>query len=341
MTALDKYTRLEGSGIWRAAPEEQRRDVVVSLGNASLVIADARSEIVLSHWSLPAVQRMNRGNNPAIFAPAEDHDGETLELDDATLIEALETIRAALAPRQPLRWLRMALVAATVLLFAIGAYWLPGVVVSRTTEIVPPAMRAQIGRTALDSLFLGASGERICADPEGRQVLATLRNRVLGAGWQVSVVGGVPGLEVAHLPGQIMVIGADLLERLDSAEALTGWMLGEALALQAHDPLSEALHYAGLRATLGLMTTGALPEGSLAGYAAQLFAQPVVFPQAEALGLRLDALGQAPTAYALSLPEAQAGLAQALADRIGSRATRAPRLLSDGEWLTLQQICAD
>ena len=97
MTALDKYARLEGPGIWRAGPQDQRRDVVVALGDASLVLSDARSGLVLSHWSLPAVRRLNRGHIPALYSPDPDTDGEILETDDSLVIEALETIRAALA----------------------------------------------------------------------------------------------------------------------------------------------------------------------------------------------------------------------------------------------------
>ena len=66
MTALEKYARLEGSGVWRAGPDEQRRDVVVSLGDSSLIIADTKSGQALSHWSLPAVVRMNKGTRPAV-----------------------------------------------------------------------------------------------------------------------------------------------------------------------------------------------------------------------------------------------------------------------------------
>jgi len=40
MTALSKYDRLEATGLWRADPEAQRREVIVSIGNATLVIAD-------------------------------------------------------------------------------------------------------------------------------------------------------------------------------------------------------------------------------------------------------------------------------------------------------------
>lgn len=361
MTALEKYARLEGPGVWKAGPGAQRRDVVVWLGESSLMIADARSGVVVSHWSLPAVRRLNRGHKPAIYTPSDltgapagaDGDGETLEIDDATLIEALDTIRAALAPRRPLRRLRAALLLASVVALVAMIYWLPGVLVARTAAIVPPAMRTEIGREALAALTAGSSGPasgsastpatgpRVCADPHGRQALASLRNRVLGGDWRVRVVAGVPGLVTASLPGRLMILSQDLVERLDSAEALAGWMLAEQLAFQAHDPLRDALGYAGVRATLALLTTGTLPEGALNGYARRRLARPPALPEAAAIGPRLDALGLSPTAYALSLPPAGAALAEALADRPTDPARRNTRLLSDGEWLTLQAICAD
>jgi len=340
MTALEKYARLEGPGVWKANPDAQRRDVVVSLGEASLMLADARSGAVVSHWSLPAVQRLTRGTKPALIAPGPDTGGETLELDDSTLIEALETIRAALMPKPPLRRLRWALVGVSALALLAAAWWLPGVLVERTAAIVPPAMRTQIGREVLDGLTLSATGERICAEPHARQALATLRGRVLGNDWRISVVTGVPGLVAAHLPGNLIVLGADLVERLDSAEALTGWILSEAIAADARDPLLDALGYAGTRATLALLTTGTLPDDALIGYWQARLVRPATYPDAETLGAQLDALGVSPTAYALSLPLDAAALAEALADR-PSAPRDGIRLLTDGEWLTLQAICSN
>ncbi|MCB1388471.1 MAG: hypothetical protein KDK12_04875 [Rhodobacteraceae bacterium] len=339
MTALEKYARLEGPGVWRAGPEEQRRDVTVSLGESSLIIAESKSGQALSHWSLPAVQRLNRGTRPAVYAPMSDGETESLELDDPLLIEALETIRAALDPRPPLRWLRVGLVAALLALAVLGARFLPGVLVARTAAIVPPAARVTIGREALDGLVESATTERICADPEGRQALATLRNRVLGSDWRVVVVSGVPGVEAAHLPGRLIVLGDTLVSRLDGPEALAGYLLAEALARDARDPLLDALTFAGTRATLTLLTTGTLPEGALRGYARHRIQQPPAHPAATALGERLDGLGVSPLPYAISLPESRQALAQSLADR-PAQPRAADRLLSDGEWLTVQAICA-
>ena len=64
-TVLEKYQRLEAEGVWRPDPDVQRRDVIVSIGEATLILSDL-NENALTHWSLPAVKRMNPGQRPAI-----------------------------------------------------------------------------------------------------------------------------------------------------------------------------------------------------------------------------------------------------------------------------------
>ena len=68
MTALDKYDRLEATGLWRATPDDQRREVVVSLGDASLTMSDL-NDCPLAHWSVAAIARANPGAMPALSAP--------------------------------------------------------------------------------------------------------------------------------------------------------------------------------------------------------------------------------------------------------------------------------
>ena len=81
-TALKKYQKLESPGLWREAPELQRREVVVAFGEASLTLSDPRTDSALSHWSLPAVERLNPGETPALYSPGRDA-LETLELDSS------------------------------------------------------------------------------------------------------------------------------------------------------------------------------------------------------------------------------------------------------------------
>ena len=56
MTALSKYDRLEATGLWRATRDTQRREVFVSIGDATLVISDLTDRAV-AHWSIAAVER--------------------------------------------------------------------------------------------------------------------------------------------------------------------------------------------------------------------------------------------------------------------------------------------
>ena len=99
MTALDRYVRLESDALWRAAPDAQRRDVLIAFGDATLVISDQAGR-PLAHWSLPALIRQNPDKNPAVYVPDEDG-SELLEISDATMIDAIEEVRKALAKAQP------------------------------------------------------------------------------------------------------------------------------------------------------------------------------------------------------------------------------------------------
>ena len=109
MTALSEYARLETTGLWRETPDSQRREVVVSLGDATLVIS-TMTDSALSHWSLPAVHRLNPGKRPALYAPDAEAD-ELLEISEPQMIEAIETLRRAIDRTRPkpgrLRWLGM------------------------------------------------------------------------------------------------------------------------------------------------------------------------------------------------------------------------------------------
>jgi hypothetical protein len=69
MTALSEYQRLEAPGVWRPTPDAQRRDVIVALGEATLVLTDQK-DTALAHWSLAAVERRNPGGCPRSSPPA-------------------------------------------------------------------------------------------------------------------------------------------------------------------------------------------------------------------------------------------------------------------------------
>lgn len=139
MTALTKYQRLESPGLWRDAPDAQRREVVVAFRDATLVLSDPRTELPLTHWSLPAVERLNPGALPALYAPGFDTD-ETLEIDDPDMTAALETIRTALKKgvARPGRLRGTIFGGLTLGILAIGAIFLPDALVRHTAAVLPP-----------------------------------------------------------------------------------------------------------------------------------------------------------------------------------------------------------
>lgn len=187
MTALTQYTRLESPGIWHDSPDSQRRDVSVSLGEATLVIKD-EADTALSHWSLPAVVRIGHDDDPAIFAPGREED-ERLELSDPDMIEALDRIRRVLARGEPHRGrLRLAILSAVVAgIGALGVFWLPDVLVSQTASAMPEATRQDIGRRMANALVPYTG--RTCRDPAGMAALGQLKTRLFGAApWDLRIV---------------------------------------------------------------------------------------------------------------------------------------------------------
>ena len=82
MTALPEFQRLECSGIWRETATAQRRGVIVSFGQATLVLSDERSDRALAHWSLPAIHRLNPKEMPARFAPSTLEEGAEQDEED-------------------------------------------------------------------------------------------------------------------------------------------------------------------------------------------------------------------------------------------------------------------
>jgi hypothetical protein len=337
MTALKKYQRLESPGLWRDTPEAQRREVVVAFREASLVLSDPRTELALSHWSLPAVERLNPGTLPALYGPGLDSD-ETLELDDPDMIAALETIRGAVrkgTPR-PGRLRGTLLAGGTLAILGVVAFFLPDALVRHTASVLPPATRAQIGAAALADItrLTGAP----CTTPLGDRALSLLSERLFGgAGVQIVVLPeGLP--QAAALPGNILLLGQPMITAATSPDAPSGFAIAETLRAETDDPMIAILRHAGFAATVRLLTTGTLPEGALTGLGEAFLAADRP-PLAEvALLSRFESAAVSSTAYGYALDptgESTLGLIEADPYRTGT-----PRaLLNTEDWASLQAIC--
>jgi len=339
MTALKKYQKLECPGLWRNTPDAQRREVVVNFGATSLVLSDPRSDQALSHWSLPAVARMNPGQMPALYAP-DDAASETLELDDPDMIAALETVRGALAAAEPHpgRLRNSILGGLTVLVVGLGIFWMPGALVTHTVSVVPPATRSEIGRMALADV-IRVTGTP-CAAPLGQRALARLAVRVFGVD-PVQLLVMRDGITApVHLPDRQILLPRALVEAQDGPEALAGFALGERARSDAVDPLIPLLEYAGTSATFRLLTTGELPQSAVEGYAGELLRENPGPLAEDTLLARFLAAGISSTPYAYALdPTGEKVLNLIEADPFRNGTPR--MVLPDGDWVSLQGICAE
>ncbi len=338
MTALKKYQRLECPGLWRETPQDQRREVQVRFGDATLILIDPKSGTALSHWSLPAIERVNRSEEPPLFAPGAEST-ESLELTDPDMVAALDTVRAAVkaATARPGRLRGLILAGTAVVVVAGGAFWLPGALVTHTASVVPVSLRAEIGQYALDDLARVTGAP--CDNQLGLQALAGLSDRVFGP-VDTPILYVLPeGVDQPlHLPGDVIVLPRSLIESANGPEAAAGAALVERLRARAADPMIPILNHAGLRATFQLLTTTELPVDALRGYGeALLRADPTALPDAQMV-TAFEAAQLPATPYAMTVDPQDAQMVRLAADDPYKGLAPTP-LIPDESWVALQGIC--
>lgn len=337
MTALKEYARLESTGLWRDTPDEQRREVGLSFGEATLVITDTAGR-PLTHWSLPAISRLNPGKLPALFSPDPDAT-ETVEISDELMIDAIEEVRKTLARALPRPGRLRQTVGGLIVIgcIALGVFWLPGALTRQTLSVVPPIKRSEIGATLLGHLqrLTGAS----CRDPLGTQSLAKLKDRVLGADAPGQILVLPSGLDQpVYLPGGIILLTQEMVEGTADPYVVAGHVLTAALSRAEADPLEPVLADAGFSTTLRLLTTGDIPSEALQDYATKLVISPPPRAGAEVLGPGFETarVPLSPWAYSID-PTGETVIDLIEADRLSNQDL--PIILSDGDWVSLQNIC--
>lgn len=338
MTALQEYKRLETFGIWHASPKDQRRDVIVSLGEATLTISDTKMS-ALSHWSLPAILRLNPGETPACFGPGPDMP-EVLELDDMMMVAAIEKVRTVIDRRrqQPGRLRHVLRGAVALALAGAAVLWLPGALIRQAVAVVPDAKRIEIGEALLDDIKRVAGSP--CETKLGRRALDRLRARLLPdtSGRIVVLPGGVQLSE--HLPGQLVLLNRALVEDYEDPAVAAGHILAEDQAARETDPLKRLLDDAGVFASIRLLATGKLSPATLDAHAEALLSADPRRPADAALIARFASaeVPSTPYAYALDIT-GETVLPLIEADPVAPAAGRP--LLADGDWVSLQGICGE
>jgi len=337
MTALNEFSRLESGGLWRADPKAQRREVTVSFGNATLVISDSAGR-PLTHWSLPAVERLNPGTRPALFTPATDG-LETLEIEDDLMIEAMEKVRSTVKQRRrkPGRLRNFSLLGLTAAVALLAVFWLPDALIREAQNVVPAVKRAEIGATILGHIQR-VSGQS-CRSDAGTAALAQLYTRTLGAnaGGQVVVVPSGPDTAL-FLPGGLIVMTRAMIQTAEDPAVVAGHIIAATASARVRDPLAQVLKDAGIGATIALLTTGEIDSDILRAYGQTLFTSPppraaddILLPLFEAAQL-----SSTPFAFALDVTgESTLGLIEA--DPL--QGLLQDPLLSDADWISLQGVC--
>lgn len=335
MTALKEFERLEAAGLWRADPDAQRRDVIVSLGDATLTIA-AMNDRPLAHWSLAAVERANPGAFPALFHPDGDP-GETLEIaeDETAMLEAIAKVQTAVdrARGHPGRLRTVSSLGALLLVLALLVFWLPGAVTRHAVGVVPDIKRKAIGQALLGRI------ERVsgpaCATQEAAPILRQLAQRI-GVRQLVILRAGIPGS--LNLPGGIVLLNRSFVEDFEDPAVAAGAILAERARATSHDPMMDLLEAGGFLSTFRLLTTGDLDRATLDAYSEATLGSPRPPLPDEALLAEFSraALPSSPYAYALDITgETTLGLIEA--DPMAGREQEP--LLNDRDWVQLQNIC--
>lgn len=333
MTALKEYQRLEATGLWRAAPEEQRREVIVSIGNATLVLTDLNDR-ALAHWSLAALERVNPGARSAIYHPDGDP-GETLELaeTETTMIDAIERLRRAVERARPRRGRlrQIGVLVMLALVVAVLVFWLPGAMLRHTVSVVPDIRRQDIGRALLARI------ERIagpaCSNSDSAAPLAALARRT---GARKLVVLRHVTRDSLHLPGSIVLLNRALIEDQEDPAVVAGYILGERARAAQQDPLARLLADAGPLASFRLLTTGELTDETLDRHAERLLTRPAV-PLADVTLLNAFATAQIPATPFASARDSRPALIKG--DPMAGQSP-AP-VLPDRDWVLLQTICGN
>ncbi|MEM7295542.1 MAG: hypothetical protein AAF330_02780 [Pseudomonadota bacterium] len=338
MTALKRYARLETVGMWRAAPGEQLRDVTVKLGEASLILTDKAGR-ALAHWSLAAVTERRYLDGRAVFSPdGRGQEGETLELEDPTMIGAINEVRRSLARRRPNpgRLRLYSLFGSLGLVLVIALFWAPGALVRYTAAAVPEAKRTAFD-LALRQEFIRLAGAP-CQAPFGSRGLRQLEVR-LGLAPRGLAIHDLGTPKTISLPGGTLLVDRRLVEDAPVAEVVAGYILSAQVAADVMDPLAAYLHSAGPRVGIGLLTRGELASAAMRDFAEFLMTNAGAPPDVEQSIASFQGRGVAPRPYALALDVTGESVlplveAQSFPPEGGWRP-----VLADGPWLALQSIC--
>jgi hypothetical protein len=334
MTALKQYDRLEATGLWRETTESQSIEVLITFGNASLILSDFTGS-PLTHWSLPAVVRTNPTKRPAIYSP-NTSGTEKIEIEDEAMIKAIEEVRSSIKSRRPrpgkLRILT--LIITSLVITALLIFWLPNILTQHTSGLVYAEQRRQIGERLIQQVSK-LSGPP-CELESDANPLYQLEQRLF-PNTGVKILVFAEGIRTStHLPGKFILLNRTTVEDFEVPEVVAGFAIIEKAILDLNDPMKNLLSFAGTSVVLKFLTTGKLNDRVLEEYAIYLLHKEQVIPDIEIILEEFKLADVNPKYYAYAIDVT----GEATSDLIKQENTNQNRrVLSKDDWLGLQTIC--
>lgn len=339
MTALERFIRLEALGSWRQTPQAEPREVVVSFGNATLILRDMH-DAPLGHWALNATHVIASTETGTTYATTDDAD-ETLVIADFEMIRAIAAISAHKSPRlqrrSPPGWFYAAL---AVSLVAVVLWSGPDLLRRYTATAIPGAQSERIGAAMLTEIV--ALQGRICQNPTALPAVEKLLQRLFpgDASWRLHVLP-MNARPSASLPGGHVLLNKAVLDALIEPDELAGYIALEAARASAGAPLTTLLRDASLGVSLGLLLRGQL-DAAVSRQTSQRILAGTGLPETRYDAAALAILAAAridtrPFAWALARSGADDARASGfdLPPPAGASAA-----LADQDWVALQDICA-
>jgi hypothetical protein len=141
-----------------------------------------------------------------------------------------------------------------------------------------------------------------------------------------------------HLPGGKIILSRSVIEDFEEPDVAAGYVLTEMANRIAQDPLRDLLGAVGIRENFRLLTTGDVSDGALDRYAEKLMTETVSVPETSAHLAQFEAakLRSTPYAYAVDIT-GETVLHLIEGDPMAGKLTEP--LMSDADWLRLQNIC--
>jgi len=343
-TALERFERLECSGLWQESPDNPQREIILSFGKCVLLLSDLNDDI-LGQWHLLAIDRINPNQYPARYSPDSTYT-EYVEVKDPTMIAAIEDVRPQQrVPPVPRRFARLKTTLYALSLFCLlitGSYFgvpqFQGLLEEQLLRMTPPFRVSAIDNSLLAE-FTKFSGP-ICDEDQTEDILESLTDRLVpNANLQISIVN-LGEIRSAHLPGGRILLDRTLVSEHMKPDVAAGFIVMEFAAQQNRQMLRELIRYIGIWHTTAFLLGADIPPELLGEFAGQI---PTLSPaprNPNYLKALLYEAGLSGTPLAESIgPEHQAERTLTISGQSAQKVSDQGPILSAANWRKLKSSC--